>query len=90
MADLVKVSEEDLAWLVAGLPALEAARGLLAPGPKVVLLTQGSAGASDRRGARARHAVVAPPVNVVDTIGAGDAFSGGFLAWWCSRRPRPR
>jgi fructokinase len=21
-------------------------------------------------------------VNVVDTIGAGDAFGGGFLAWW--------
>ncbi len=24
------------------------------------------------------------PVDVVDTIGAGDAFSGGFLAWWSS------
>jgi fructokinase len=23
-------------------------------------------------------------VAVVDTIGAGDAFSGGFLAWWAS------
>jgi fructokinase len=24
-------------------------------------------------------------VQVVDTIGAGDAFGGGFLAWWRSR-----
>ena len=29
--------------------------------------------------------VPAPPVDVVDTIGAGDAFSGGWLAWWSER-----
>ena len=23
-----------------------------------------------------------PPTRVVDTVGAGDAFSGGFIAWW--------
>jgi fructokinase len=26
--------------------------------------------------------VTAPKVEVADTIGAGDAFGGGFLAWW--------
>jgi fructokinase len=29
--------------------------------------------------------VAAPRVAVVDTIGAGDAFGGGFLAWWHGR-----
>jgi fructokinase len=29
--------------------------------------------------------VAAPAVEVVDTIGAGDAFGGGFLAWWHAR-----
>jgi fructokinase len=29
--------------------------------------------------------VTAPRVEVVDTIGAGDAFSGGVLAWWLER-----
>jgi fructokinase len=29
--------------------------------------------------------VPAPRVDVVDTIGAGDAFGGAFLAWWRSR-----
>ena len=83
MSDVVKVSEEDLAWLDPQRPALEAARALLAIGPKVVLLTRGAAGAT----------IVCPhgdtpiapvAVDVVDTIGAGDAFSGGFLAWWSS------
>ncbi|MDT7713283.1 MAG: fructokinase, partial [Pseudonocardiales bacterium] len=33
----------------------------------------------------ARTEVPAPRVEVVDTIGAGDAFGGGFLAWWRER-----
>jgi fructokinase len=32
--------------------------------------------------AAGEQAVPAPAVEVVDTIGAGDAFGGGFLAWW--------
>jgi fructokinase len=83
MADLVKVSEEDLAWLDPSRPSLEAARALLALGPKVVLLTQGPAGATIVS-ARGDTTVAPVAVDVVDTIGAGDAFSGGFLAWWAS------
>ncbi len=29
--------------------------------------------------------VPAPRVTVVDTIGAGDAFGGGFVGWWSER-----
>ena len=29
--------------------------------------------------------VPALAIEVVDTIGAGDAFGGGFLAWWRSQ-----
>ncbi len=83
MADLVKVSEEDLAWLDPGRPAREAARALLAYGPKAVLLTCGPDGAVIVTPS-ATIPVAAVDVNVVDTIGAGDAFSGGFLAWWSS------
>ena len=61
-------------------------------GPKAVLLTRGPDGATIVS-ADAKIAVPAVPVDVVDTIGAGDAFGGGFLAWWSShglgaRRPR--
>jgi len=83
MSDLVKVSEEDLAWLDPGRPAPEAARALLSLGPKAVLLTRGPDGATVITPTTATP-VPAVPVDVVDTIGAGDAFSGGFLAWWCS------
>ena len=83
MADVVKVSEEDLAWLDPQRSPLQAARALLRYGPQIVLLTHGAEGASvvSSRG-QTRVAPVA--VEVVDTIGAGDAFGGGFLAWWTS------
>jgi fructokinase len=83
MSDLVKVSEEDLAWLDPERPAPQAARALLERGPKVVLLTRGPAGATVVM--PGGDTPVAPlEVEVVDTIGAGDAFGGGFLAWWSS------
>jgi fructokinase len=80
-ADVVKASVDDLAYLYPGSTAAEAAELLLAGGSALVLVTDGP------RPARAFLpgavlAVEVPAVNVVDTIGAGDAFGGGFLAWW--------
>jgi fructokinase len=79
--DVVKVSEEDLALLDPGAAPVEAARRLLEPGAAAALLTLGAEGAivitrDDE------VSVAAPRVEVVDTIGAGDAFGGGFLAFW--------
>src|SRR4051812_13950820 len=81
---LVKLSEEDLAWLDPRRAPVEAARTLLEAGPAAVLLTRGPAGAVALTAA-GETAVAAPEVDVVDTIGAGDAFGGGFLAWGRSR-----
>jgi fructokinase len=80
-ADVVKASVDDLAYLYPGSTAAEAAELLLAGGSALVLVTDGP------RPARgflpgAVLAVEVPAVDVVDTIGAGDAFGGGFLAWW--------
>jgi fructokinase len=80
-ADVVKVSDEDVAYLTPGVAPLDAARTLLARGPRAVLLTAGGA-AVHIVTAAGEFEVPVPPVEVVDTIGAGDAFSGGFLAWW--------
>jgi fructokinase len=83
-SDVVKVSEDDLAWLAPRRPAVAATRALLERGPAVGLLTRGADGAIVVTGA-AEVPVPAPRVDVVDTIGAGDAFGGGFVAWWSER-----
>jgi fructokinase len=81
-ADVAKVSVEDLDYLTLGSSApAAAARALLGQGPALVLLTDGP------RPARAflRDEVISaevPAVTVADTVGAGDAFGGAFLAWW--------
>ncbi len=79
LADVVKASEDDLAWLTPDETPVEAARGLLANGPAAVLLTRGGAGVTIVT-ASATSDVPAPDADVVDTIGAGDAFGGAFLS----------
>jgi fructokinase len=81
---VVKVSQEDLDWLCPGMPEVEAVRALLDRGPTLGLLTRGPNGAIVVT-RTAEVAVPAPRAKVVDTIGAGDAFGGGFLAWWHER-----
>lgn len=80
-ADVVKLSDEDAAYLSPGDAAIDVARSILDGGPSVVLLTGGAEAVHILTGA-GEDAVAVPAVSVVDTIGAGDAFSGGFLAWW--------
>jgi fructokinase len=80
-AHLVKASLEDLAFIEPSLSPADAARSLLADGPSVALVTLGGDGALIVT-ADGEERLPAPRVDVVDTIGAGDAFSGGLLAWW--------
>jgi fructokinase len=84
-ADVVKVSVEDLDYLVPGTPARTAAAALLEQGPGLVLLTDGPRAAWAFLPGQELSAEV-PQVPVVDTIGAGDAFGGAFLAWWSGNR----
>ena len=78
-ATIVKASEEDVAWLYPDRAPAEAAAGWAACGPRLVVLTAGAAGATAYFGDM-RISVPAPAVDVVDTVGAGDAFMAGLLA----------
>ncbi len=77
---IVKASDEDLAWLYPELGPEAAMDRILASGVRLVIATlgaEGACGASDGICIR----VPAPAVDVVDTIGAGDAFGAALLAW---------
>ena len=79
MADIVKLSEEDLAWFGEPGGTSAVARRWLDLGPKLVVVTRGGDGAV----AFSRDHTVSVPatrVAVVDTVGAGDTVNAGILA----------
>jgi len=79
--DILKVSDEDLDWLVPGpMPQIDKANVLRGQGPKVVVLTRGAEGACALFGNDQMVEVPVPKVVVADTVGAGDTFNAGFLA----------
>jgi fructokinase len=77
-ADIVKLSDEDLAWLIPG-DAEAAARQILSQAPKIVFVTEGAAGARAITATQNRF-VAAQKIVVADTVGAGDTFNAGALA----------
>jgi fructokinase len=78
---VVKASEEDVAAVYPGRPVPAVARGWLDAGVHLAVVTEGERGATAYH-ANGQVARLSPPaVQVVDTIGAGDAFSSGFLAF---------
>jgi fructokinase len=82
--DILKTSTEDLSFLVPDRHPAEAARILLDEGARCVLVTDGPSSVRAFTGSD-QLAIQVPPVEVVDTVGAGDAFGGAFLAWWAER-----
>jgi fructokinase len=85
-ADVVKASREDIDWLYAGLPVEDVAARWSGLGPKLVVVTDGADGATAYRAARAPLRRPGREVAVVDTIGAGDAFTAGLLTGLVRRR----
>lgn len=77
---IVKASEADLAWIYPGLDHELAAEEILRAGVSLIVVTLGARGAFGAHRSSRIH-VDAPRVDVVDTIGAGDAFGAAFLAW---------
>jgi fructokinase len=93
LADVVKLSDEDLRLLRPGAePAAVASQWLLA-GAALVIVTHGAAGA-EAFSAAGRVAVPGRPVNVAatagDAVGAGDAFQAALIAALAERGVRDR
>lgn len=81
LAHIVKASEEDLDWLFPHRSIEDVASELLAAGPitTLVVVTRGGDGAQAQTAAGQRAEVGAWPALLVDTVGAGDAFTAGLL-----------
>ncbi|WP_292833859.1 carbohydrate kinase [Microbacterium sp.] len=78
-ADLVKLSDEDAAWLFPGLPPEQVLAEIGSLGPRIVVLTRGGQGALGL-GPGGISEVPAFPVDVSDTIGAGDAYMASLIS----------
>lgn len=79
MADIIKLSDEDLVWLLGNAPPADHATQLLEDGASLVCITEGSEGVTGY----CSHGAIkigAQKVDVVDTVGAGDTFNAGLLA----------
>lgn len=78
---LVKVSDEDLVLLYPDEDPMAVAADWATRGPALVVVTRGPDGAAALTGDGRYEEVPGRAVEVVDTVGAGDAFTSGLLAW---------
>ncbi|MFJ8884794.1 PfkB family carbohydrate kinase [Streptomyces sp. NPDC102402] len=84
LAHVVKASDEDLEQLWPGTAPEETCRRLAAGG-RLVVLTRGARGSTAYTASAPPVSVDAAPVEVVNTIGAGDAFAAGLLSRMCAQ-----
>jgi fructokinase len=79
-ATIVKASDEDVELLYGTRDLVAMARSWMERGPKLVIITRGADGPLAASGTSVVERF-APSVDVVDTVGAGDTFHAGLLAW---------
>ena len=83
LADVVKVSDEDIEWLTGGASIDEVVDRWLGMGPSLVVVTRGKHGSLAVTSSGVRFTKTPSDVKVVDTVGAGDSFMGGMIdAMW--------
>jgi fructokinase len=78
-ADIVRLSDSDFAYLHGGRDYAGRAQALFAAGTQLFVITRGVRGALAWHRRAGPLEVEAAPVNVIDTVGAGDSFQAGLL-----------
>ncbi len=80
-ADILKISDEDIAWITGSKDYAKAAKKWLKAGARIVAVTKGGDGV-EAFTARGSLSLPAVKVKVADTVGAGDTFTAGLLAFF--------
>jgi len=83
--DLVIINEAEVRQFMADANLVKAARGILALGPKTIVIKRGEYGVLMITNDAVFAAPAYPLENVFDPTGAGDTFAGGFLGYLASR-----
>jgi fructokinase len=78
LADIVKTSDEDIAYMYGKKSQAAVAKDWLKRGAKIIAITAGGEGVTVFT-RRTSFFVPAVKVKVADTVGAGDTFTAGFL-----------
>ncbi len=81
LADLIKVSDEDLHLLYPGQDPAQVIEGWLQHRCQLVFLTRGGEGASVFSRVHGSWSAPACAVKIADTVGAGDTFQAALIAW---------
>ena len=81
LSDVVKSSDEDIEWLYPNQSVADVMRHWLNMGPSLAVVTRGGDGAYVAIASDDDIVEVAPnPVDVIDTVGAGDSFMAGLIS----------
>ena len=79
LSDIVKVSDEDLQWIEPDLVETDIVGKWLGSGVSLIIITHGGNG-SAAFSTTGTIRTGAQPVDIIDTIGAGDSFNAGILS----------
>jgi sugar/nucleoside kinase (ribokinase family) len=87
--DILLINDTEARMLAGNNNLVQAARAVMALGPKALVIKHGEYGAtlfqSDTQNGRAFRAPALPLEEVVDPTGAGDSFAGGFFGYLASQ-----
>jgi sugar/nucleoside kinase (ribokinase family) len=83
--DILLINDTETKMLAGNNNLVQAARAVIALGPKALVVKHGEYGATLFHGGRAFRAPALPLEEVVDPTGAGDSFAGGFFGYLASQ-----